>query len=135
MGLDGLAAAEDRRASSAAGLEPPPATLTTTELAFAARLTQRGRHASPKRRLRPRRPFLEADLVAAGATVRGIWIRQRGVSRERRSAGSSRARATRAGPRRSSDDPHPLARVRGFAAASTRMVVHLVRRRAAMRAA
>lgn len=81
-----------------------------------------------------RRPFLEAELVSSFAASHGNWIRQRGVSRERRSQATQKARGTRAGPR-SSDDPSPVEPVRGFAAASTRMVVHLERRRAAMRLA
>src|SRR5262245_41017875 len=85
-----------------------------------------------------RKPFLRADVLAGGAAAHGTWvIRQRGVSRERRSQASSKTRGNRAGPRRprSSNDPPPLARIRGFTAASARLVVHLERRRAAMRAA
>ena len=110
--------------------QTPSYVLSEEDRATADRLTERGRH------LPPRKPFLRADLTAGGAAAHGTWIvRQRGVSRERRSQASQKTRSARAPSRRSSDDPHPLARVRGFAAASTRMVVHLERRRAAMRLA
>ena len=118
-----------RLAVRASGFEPPP-TLAQHDLEVGAMLTRRGRHA-PRRR-----PFLEAEIVSAGAAARGSWQRQRGTSRAQRPQArrTSRFSASRDGLSRSSDDL-PLARLRGFAAASTRMVQHLERRRAAMRLA
>ena len=103
--------------------------LTPEERELNAEFTRLG----PRRR---REPFLEAEVVSAMAAARGNWTRQRGTSRAQRPQArrTSRISASRDGPSRSSDDL-PLARLRGFAAASTRMVQHLERRRAAMRLA
>lgn len=111
-------------------LPPEAYVLTPAERMRADELTKRGRH------LPPRRPFLAAEIVSAGAAARGSWQRQRGTSRAQRPQvrRSSRLVASREGPSRSTDDP-PLARLPGFAAASARMVEHLERRRAAIRIA
>jgi hypothetical protein len=109
----------------------PRRTLTKADRAVVAELTRRG----PKPFVW-RKTFLKPDLVSAFAAARGHW--RRGTTRERKPSTprGSRLVASRDGPRRSADDdPPPLTRFRGFAAASARMIVHLERRRAAIRIA
>jgi hypothetical protein len=129
------AATDARLAMRKAGQEVPTTAYTPTpiDLRRSAEFARRG--PSNLTFLEKRRPFLEAEVVSALAASRGSWQR-RGTSRERRPQARRTRRlvASRDGPSRSSDDP-PLARLRGFAAASARMVVHLERRRAAMRLA
>lgn len=106
----------------------PSRRLTSGELEIAAEFTRRG----PQRH---HKLFLEAEIVSTLVAARGRWLR--GVTGEHRPR-SRRARvaASRRGPpRKGPDEPPPLTRLRGFAVASARMIVHLERRRGALRIA
>jgi hypothetical protein len=122
------AATEARLAMHAAGAPVPAAVYVPREeeLDFCAELAQRAQR---------REAFLENEIVSDQAAIRGGWQRQRGSSRQHRPQQPrrrSRLVASRDGP---SDELPPLTRLRGFAAASARMICHLERPRAAIRIA